>query len=156
MLTIPHAIVGVAIVSQVPSAIVSLPLAFMSHFVLDMVPHWNPHLNTEIKKYGKVTKLSKFIIYADSTIAVTITLLLSLFLSERGLISPFLVFAGAFMGVMPDLMEFPYFFLGARDKISKTLLKFQKSIQTDVSPLPGILTQIALVLFSLIWIIRGI
>lgn len=154
MLTTPHAIVGAAIATQIPSPLVSLPLAFASHFILDMLPHWNPHLNTEIKKYGRVTTISKLTIYADTAIALASAILIARTFGETQT-SQMIIMAGSLMGILPDVLEFPYFFLGMRDKFSKTILRIQKSIQTDVSFIPGVLSQVAVIASAILWIFRG-
>ncbi|MFH1971517.1 MAG: hypothetical protein ABIJ05_04005, partial [Patescibacteria group bacterium] len=58
MLETPHIIVGAAIASKITNPLLSIPISFVSHFVLEKVPHWNPHLNSETEKYGKPTKKS--------------------------------------------------------------------------------------------------
>lgn len=50
MLETPHVLIGAAIATKVGNPFLAIPLAFASHFVLETVPHWNPHLNTETKK----------------------------------------------------------------------------------------------------------
>ena len=70
MLETPHVVVGAAIAYHVPNPLIAIPLAFASHFVLEKVPHWNPHLNTELKKYGKVTSQSTKIVIADVTLSL--------------------------------------------------------------------------------------
>jgi len=49
VLETPHVVVGAAIATKIANPFISLPLAFASHFLLEKVPHWNPHLNTEKK-----------------------------------------------------------------------------------------------------------
>ena len=49
MLETPHVAVGAAIAASIPNPLIAIPLAFASHFALELVPHWNPHLNTELK-----------------------------------------------------------------------------------------------------------
>lgn len=44
MLITPHALTGAAITVLVPNPLVSVPLAIGSHFVLDMIPHWQETL----------------------------------------------------------------------------------------------------------------
>lgn len=42
MLSTPHFFVGAAIGSVVPNPIAAFALGFVSHFVLDQIPHWDP------------------------------------------------------------------------------------------------------------------
>lgn len=146
MLTSPHVIVGAAIASGIPNPIIALPLSFASHFVLDILPHWNPHLNTELKKYGHITVFSRNLIYADTVFAIASLLVLS-FSNPN----PIIIMLGGFLGTLPDLVEAPYFFLGWKTKFVMWWLRFQKAIQCDVSPLPGIVSQILVVIASLWW-----
>lgn len=41
MLSTPHLLVGGAIVATIPNPLISLPLAFLSHFLFDYIPHWD-------------------------------------------------------------------------------------------------------------------
>lgn len=42
MLSTPHFLVGAAIGSVVPNPVAAFALGFVSHFVLDQIPHWDP------------------------------------------------------------------------------------------------------------------
>jgi len=151
VLETPHALVGAAIVTKIPNPLISLPLAFASHFVLDMVPHWNPHLNTELQKYGHVTKRSTIIVAAD----VLISLALGSFIALNFSTDPThmnTIFLGAFAGVLPDVVEGPYFFLSWKNEFVKKWLMFQKSIQVDTTMVPGLATQIVTVVAVFWWI----
>lgn len=151
MLETPHVLVGVAIASKVPNPLIAYPMIFASHFILDMVPHWNPHLNTEVKKYGKVTNKSKYIVVADVLLSLGLGFAIaSNYLPDYQYAAHILV--GGFMGVLPDVVEGPYFFLGWKTKLVEKWIKFQKSLQNDTSPLPGLLTQVATLLASMWWI----
>ena len=151
MLETPHVVVGAAIATFIPNPLIALPLAFGSHFVLEKVPHWNPHLNTELKKYGKVTKNSTAIVAVD----VVLSLVLGFAIASRVLPNTnhfIVVLMACFMSVLPDLIEGPYFFLGIDSPFVQKWIKFQKSIQNDTSIVPGLLTQLITILIALWWI----
>ena len=151
MLETPHALVGAAIATKIPDPLIALPLAFASHFVLDMVPHWNPHLNTELKTHGKVSKTSRNIIIADVVSALAFgTLMATQFATSPTHMVTILL--GAFAGVLPDVMEGPYFFLGWKTKFIEKWLAFQKSIQVDTTPFPGLVTQVATIIAAVWWV----
>lgn len=153
MLETPHVIVGSAIAITIKNPAISIPLAFLSHFVLEKVPHWNPHLNTETKKYGKVTKKSTYIVIADSTLALISGLIIAFSKSQD--IGQFLtIILACFFSVLPDLIEGPYFFLGTKSKFIEKWIKFQKSLQVDTSPLPGLTTQLITIIVCLWWIFK--
>ena len=81
MLETPHVVVGAAIATKIANPALALPLAFGSHFILEKIPHWNPHLNTEKSKFGKITKSTTKIVLADSATA----LILGSFIASQAL-----------------------------------------------------------------------
>ena len=151
VLETPHVIVGAAIATKVVHPALAIPLAFASHFVLEKVPHWNPHLNTETEKYGAPTKKSTMIVVADASLA----LISGSYIAYRALPDTALaitVLAASFFSVLPDLIEGPYFFLKVRSEAVKRWIKFQKSLQVDTEVIPGLLTQLAVIFAALWWI----
>lgn len=144
MLETPHMALGVAIAVAIPNPYISIPLALGSHFVLDMVPHWNPHINTEMKMFGKLTNQTLVIIGLDLLVA----LVLMYFVGKNNL---FIYLAG-FAAILPDVAEGPYFLFGRRNKYLDKILRFQKSIQARANIFWGLLTQVFVVLASLMWI----
>lgn len=151
MLETPHVFVGAAIATKIPNPWVAIPLAFASHFVLEMIPHWNPHLNTETEKYGHITRRSTAITAIDSTFA----LISGSFIAYQALPDwkhTLTIFFACFAAVLPDVMESPYFFLNLKWKIIEKWITFQKSIQNDVSVTPGLITQLLTILGVIFWI----
>ncbi len=153
MLEAPHVLVGIALAEKAGHPLLAIPLALGSHFVLDMLPHWNPHLNTEMRKHGKISTMTRRIIFVDSVIsAATIA-----YFTYRALPDTFLaatILLSAFAAIFPDLMEAPYFFFKKKTNFLEKSIKFQKAIQTDAGPIFGILTQIAVSAVSLWWILK--
>lgn len=149
MLELPHALLGAAIATSIPNPYVSLPLALASHFITDYVPHWNPHINTELKSQGKISTQSRLIILVDSGLA----LMLGTLIAAQSLpnLSRFIVImAACFLAVAPDVMEIPYYFLGMQNiPWIKKLIEFQRSHQWNVKPIWGIITQILIVIFCI-------
>ncbi len=153
MLETPHVIVAAAIAYKIGNPALALPLALGSHFILEKVPHWNPHLNTEIRKYGKLTTLTMTIIYFDVFIAFISGLYLAFTVipdTNRSLI----ILIACFLGVLPDLAEAPYFLWQKKNLALEKLLKFQKSIQSDATPLIGLFTQAITIFAAIMWIIN--
>ena len=151
VLETPHVIVGAAIATKVVHPALAIPLAFASHFILERVPHWNPHLNTETEKYGAPTKRSTTIVILDASLA----LISGGYIAYRALPNTALaitILASCFVSVLPDLIEGPYFFLKVRNETIKRWIKFQKSIQVDTDIVPGLLTQLATIAAALWWL----
>ncbi|EKE05866.1 MAG: hypothetical protein ACD_19C00176G0088 [uncultured bacterium] len=141
MLETPHVALGMAIAVAVPNPLISIPLAFASHFLLDTVPHWNPHINTEMKKYGKLTNRTLRIIGIDIVLAIILTI----FVAKT---NPY-VYLASFMSILPDVAEGPYFLWGWRNKHLDAILRFQRSIQSNANVFWGLFTQILVVLGAL-------
>lgn len=151
MLETPHVVVGAAIATQVVNPALAIPLAFASHFILEKVPHWNPHLNSETEKYGRPTRESTYIVIAD----VAASLALGGYIASRAVPDwgqTATILAACFAAVLPDVLEGPYFFLNMRGEIIKRWIKFQKSIQVDIPIVPGLITQVITVLLAFWWI----
>lgn len=154
MLETPHVIIAAAIATKITNPFISLPLAFGSHFLFEKVPHWNPHINTEKKKFGKITDKSMLIIIADSVLSLVIgTAIASRQLPD---LTHFLtIMLACFCGVLPDLIEAPYYMLNkTSDFITRKWIPFKKAIQVDAEPIPGILTQVVVMTLALWWIFR--
>jgi len=155
VLETPHVVVGAAIATKIANPFISLPLAFASHFLLEKVPHWNPHLNTEKKKYGRISRKSTSLIIFDSSLALILGIVIAF--KKSGNLGQFIIIILAcFFSVLPDLIEAPYFFLNwnQNSKLLKKWISFQKLLQTDTSPFWGILSQLATITVALGWIFR--
>jgi hypothetical protein len=130
----------------------AIPLAFGSHFILDKLPHWNPHLNKEIKKYGRPSKTSTIITAIDSSAALFVgTLIASRALPDTGFFLTIML--SCFAAVLPDVVEAPYYFLGIRNKTIKKWIDSHRSIQSNTkSVFWGIQAQIIIIIAALWWI----
>ena len=152
VLETPHVVVAAAIAAKVSNPALAIPLALGSHFVLERIPHWNPHLNSEFKKFGKISTQSTRIVIADSALALSIGSFISL-LMLPDLARALTVLIACFISVTPDLIEAPYYFLNKNsDFIVKKWIPFKKSIQEDAKPVAGLAIQFLIILTSLWWI----
>lgn len=142
MIELPHTIVGAAIAVKVGNPALALPLALASHFVLDPIPHWNPHLYTELKRDGKVSSRSKLFMVGD----VVLSLVLGSFIAFKMLpnITLFIVvLLGAFAAVFPDLIKAPFYLFGVKHPLLVRYVEVERSIQGETNkPILGILTQV--------------
>ncbi len=145
MLELPHTLVGITIATVIPNPLISLPLSLASHFITDYIPHWNPHINSELKTTGKISTTSKLIILSDSTLA----LMLGTLIATRVLpdINRFVILMLAgFMAVLPDVVEIPYYFLDIKQITwINRLITWQRAHQWNVKPIWGTLFQFAVV-----------
>ncbi|HJX02116.1 MAG TPA: hypothetical protein VJ348_02935 [Candidatus Humimicrobiaceae bacterium] len=151
VLETPHVIVGAAIATKIGNPALSLPLALFSHFILEKVPHWNPHLGREKKKFGKVRGSTTVFVTIDSLMALS----LGTFIASRTLPDTekaVIILIACFLSILPDLVEAPYFFLNMKGKYIERWISLQKSLQENASPLPGVLTQLTIIAAAMWWI----
>lgn len=148
MLELPHTVVGATIATKIPNPLISLPLAFFSHFLLDLIPHWNPSLYSETKKFGKPTPRSTQFVVLDTILSLGV----GFFLASRALPDinrAIIIVLACFVAVVADVLEGFYFFLGIRTKFLENLIEFQHRYQVRVPMVPGLLIQIVTILLSL-------
>lgn len=153
MLETPHAALGAVIATSTGNPLLALPLSLFSHFLLEPLPHWNPHTYTEVTTRGKLSRPTVMIVWADALTALG----LGLWIASRSLPDvkkSLLIIFSCFFAVLPDLVEAPFFFLGVKNSWITRLIKFQRSIQFDVSPFPGLVFQAILVLIFINWAIH--
>lgn len=151
VLELPHVAVGAAIATKVGNPALAIPLAFASHFVLDQIPHWNPHFYTETQKYGKPRKQSTIIAVTDLALAAGLTLILAA-AALPDVSKAAVMLIACFVSVLPDLVKSPYFFLKTRSKLMTKYVHFERSLQADTSFAIGMTIQAIVVLASLMWI----
>ncbi len=148
MFSFAHAFTGGTIAYAAENPLVALPLALTSHFVLDMLPHWNPDIPKEKKKFGKISKKTQFIIFLDVLLALVLGLFIaSLAYVKSAQTSSFVrIILGCFFAVLPDLIEAPLLLFNIKGEFPKRLLKIQSKLQWNI-PLPwGLITQVVLVI----------
>ena len=148
MLELPHTLVGITLAVKIGSPLIALPLSLASHFVVDLIPHWNPSLYTEMKKYGQPTKKSTLIIIFD----VLLSLGFGFWIASRFLpdyTKVIIILLSAFLAVFPDVIEGFYFYLKVRSKWLIKLIEFQNNHQGRAGFVLGSLTQLATILLAL-------
>ncbi len=148
MLESAHALTGAVIAYKIGNPLLALPLALLSHFLTDLLPHWNPEIYQEKKKRGSLSLKTTAFIVLDCLIG----LFLGSFLAFKALETKkaVLVLAGSLLAILPDLAEAPFYFLGIKNKYLNRLLKFQGNHQWKASFWPGMIFQLWWVAFLLI------
>ena len=138
--------------TKVGNPALAIPLSFASHFILDRIPHWNPHFYTETKKLGHPSTKSTIFAVTDSLIALAIGLgFAAASLPDYG--KALTIIACCFVAVIPDQIKLPFFYVKkARRGLMKKWVSFERSMQVSASFWPGIITQILVVAASLWWI----
>lgn len=126
MLLAPHALVGAAIAATVPNPILGLLLAFLSHFLLDRVPHWEYSIEPlkNIKSKGILYCLPILRrVFADLFIGGILIIASS---AIGGEFSP-VTFIGGFFGILPDGMTALYI-LRPKNKFLKIFFTLHQGV----------------------------
>lgn len=133
-----HALVGAAIVSRFPHP-GGLALAFLSHFALDYLPHWDV-----IDVRGKYP-----LVFELLTTALDVLLGLTLAWLFFGRTTPVLILlAGVFSAQLPDWISAPHFFFKINFSPSRWMRAIQARYQHKLDLPFGLLIQIVVVLLT--------
>ena len=147
MLYAPHFLTGAAILKVFPNPEVGLPLAFISHFLLDLTPHNDFGLRPGIS-------LKEFFNFPPKRRNVILTVMgLDYLLTAVSIIWVFLTFnnyyylAGGVVGVLPDAFEQLLMLLGLK------LPGWQDKLQWRVSAKYGFISYPIVSMLALLLII---
>ncbi len=136
MLTTPHSLVGATIAVVVPSPVLSIPLALGSHFVLDMIPHWQ-----EILHPYKVTYKTWIRIPIDLGVAIFLVNIIAN--HHLGIANA--IWINAFMANLPDFDSIGFIWsLPLKNKLFKGFFDWHLAIQRETSSFWGIMNQLVL------------
>ncbi len=149
MLYTPHFLTGAAIAHLVPNPIIALPLAFVSHFALDCIPHTDFDLTPGItlKKLLQYPRLRKLVIFGTMGIDAVLLIVSTVWILS---LSPaaFYLLAGGCAGILPDVADQSMLFLG------RQLLGFQDKIQWRVRMRYGLISYPLVCLAAIIVLLK--
>jgi len=154
MMAATHFVVGAAIAKEINNPYIALPIAFLSHFVIDVIPHhqlrkYNPwqHRKEESHKVWDFSwPLGVQMLALMNLILLSIILLTAL----QGKLT-FIILLGGFLGVSPDIYEWSRFALGIPEKLPTLhFLHNEKSKSWDT--IWGILIQVVVFVAATYWL----
>jgi hypothetical protein len=127
-----HALTGAAIATVVKQPLLAIPLAFVSHFVCDFLPHFDIPM-----KFGSKRMYTWLVL--DTLAAVSF----AIFLLVNDVSNPVLLTIAAITAMSPDLAWAYYGLRGLQRKIDKydRLTKFHHKIQRRLA-LPGFIIEL--------------
>jgi hypothetical protein len=132
-----HALVGGAIAASIQNPAIALPLAALSHPILDMIPHWDFGIGW--RKKNKMTLLAESVL----DLVVGIVLAYIFFGSNT---NPIYFLACIFASELWDILMMPYLLFNWKFPPFSTSYKLQHDIQSNIKLPWGILTQAATVM----------
>lgn len=145
-----HALTGAVIALAVKQPVLAVPLAFVSHFVLDAIPHFGIHEDDHGKRNSHW--LFRTVISIDTVLAVTMLITIPLLASET--ISWWVILLGMLAGIAPDSIWIYRFIRNMRNKLVRPygrVAKFHQDIQWSEKPW-GLSVEVAWVIASLVTI----
>lgn len=121
-----HAVTGALIATVVTNPVIGLPLALLSHFVLDAFPHFGAH--TVAKPSSRNFRA---ILTFDALMMLAFLGCVVLAAARTDIASWWIVLAGGFLGALPDVMWFKHYQndLKGEDKHWDIVRKAHKKIQ---------------------------
>lgn len=160
MILTSHIIISGLIGSRIQNYFLAAVIGFVSHYILDAIPHWDFYISSEkfkkeagIKKWGFLKE--KYFWKEMSKIITDIligSVFLFLFLNKIPYQNIKIVLVAAIFGILPDAANLIYFI--TKWRLLKPNYDLQYNIQkTKLGFWPGILIQIAAVAIVLIAVI---
>jgi|SRR5215212_524311 len=153
MLGTPHLLTGAAIAVAVPQPELSLTLAFLSHFILDMVPHTEPGTFLSQTRTEPTIPSKIEIKWAALDFFLGLLILGFLFFWLKNVF----LWLGGFLAVLPDLIDnIPYWHQIRKFFVFKQLHRFHSRLHFTLNKKYwpwGILTQFVLLLLIFLVII---
>lgn len=149
-----HALSAGIILKTIPDPAIAFPLAFVSHFLLDLVPHWD--IITDQNHNGSSQTLvnqknhSNLVSFAAFDVLAGWGLTFWLFKD----LNPLLLFITILIAQLPDWLEMPYFFWGLNFRPSILVKKIQRRVHSRLSLPWGLVTQLAILIPLLWWTLR--
>lgn len=131
-----HALIGASIAAKVTNPLLGIPLAIISHFIADMIPHWDAGTN-----HKKKTKLRLGI---ESTFDVLLGFALVILLF-RNTVEPIYLFSMVIAAQLPDWLKTPSDLFGLHVPPFSWLDWLSHRTQWRMQLPWGLVTQIAVV-----------
>lgn len=152
MLLTPHTVAGIAIGAAVADPILGIPAAFLSHFVLDFVPHWDDIGLGRLEEHRQLISRRSFrIILLDALLSLSLVLVFLYWaLPDYGV--GVRILAGALAANLPDLFYIPLALFGKRWGFVMWVVEIQSRVQarSRAPILFGILTQLFAIVVGLL------
>ena len=139
MLSISHGLTGAFFAAQLQDPILYVPIALFSHYLEDWIPHWD--MGTGLSD-GKRTRSAAIIL---GSIELSIALGAIFFLWGSPTLANYHIWLGAFIGLLPDLLEAPRNFLHWEPSFLKSINKFHAGFHHSVpNKVLGLVPQVLL------------
>lgn len=137
MSILPHVTTGAAFGSLTPDPLLASTLGFVSHFVIDFIPHWDPELSRSMPIWKKI--LYPILLLTDLSLGLLVLALLYNYPN---------MFWGGLVG---SLLDFDNFF-GILSKLGLPIHEGGSKWHKTTTFLKGVITQGLVTILGLIFI----
>ncbi len=131
-----HALIGASIAAKVVNPIFGIPLAIASHFVADLVPHWDAGTNHRQKSLNRIR--------IEATLDVLLGFALA-FLIFRHTVDPNYLFVMIISAQLPDWLEAPSRLFGIKIPPFSWMDWLGHKLQSRMQLPWGLVTQVVIV-----------
>ena len=142
-----HALVGTLIAAKISNPALAVPLALLSHFAADILPHWD--VGTQRRK--KTRERLIFEVIGDVLLGFALSFFLLAFLPATNIAYAFLIIIVA---QLPDWLMAPYYFFRIRFPLFVWSYRFQKNFNHDLAFPWGVISQIVAVVILYILLFK--
>jgi hypothetical protein len=136
-----HALIGASLAAKIANPLLGIPLAIASHFLVDLIPHWDAGTNHR--------KKSQVRLVAEAALDVLLGFALA-FLIFRNQVDLRYLFVMIIAAQLPDWLEAPSFMLGIKIPPFSWMDWIGHKIQSRIQLPWGLLTQIVVVGLALL------
>jgi hypothetical protein len=140
-----HGIIGAVIATQVNNPFIAIPLAFVSHIAADAFPHWDTGTNRKNKSHT--------VFFAHSFIDLSLSLVLP-YLMVKNLFPQtdlFYLYTVVLASQFLDWISVPYVFFNWKSPPFSWPYRFQLSFDNKMDKPWGIIGQIAILIFLIVF-----
>lgn len=131
-----HALIGASLAVKVVNPYLGIPIAILSHFVADLIPHWDAGTNHRDKS------LARLKIEASLDVLLGFALVFIIF---RNLTNPVYLFSMVIAAQLPDWLEAPSWLFGIKIPPFSWLDWLGHRLQARLGLPWGLVTQVVIV-----------
>lgn len=156
MFWIIHILFGMVIGLEFHSAWLIIPIALLSHFILDYIPHWDGFFDKELFQetgIARITKRDVIVKTVDFSFMILISIYFYSMYIESGLtVNKTYLLLGAFMALFPDFVKIGYLTRLKKRKSFQSYLHFHSKIQRDITWKKGLIIQLILLIILILYL----
>ena len=131
-----HALIGASLAVRFTNPYLGIPLAIVSHFIADLVPHWDAGTNHKKKSLTRLKVEAAFDVLLGFALA---------FIIFRNLVNPTYLFVMVISAQLPDWIEAPSWMFGFKVPPFSWLDWLGHKLQTRMQLPWGLVTQVVIV-----------